>query len=92
MSEEDTSWSPTQRETVSDVTARVQQFLTWLCTQPSRNICVVSHGIWMETLLHRYAPGALHPDARVYNGDAHAVTLVARDGQVLRVSHMALIR
>lgn len=90
MQEADTHWSPTQRETWEDVAARIQDFLTWLCTRPERNICVVSHGVWIETCLHTYCPGALG-DRRVYNCDAYAVQLTSRNGKVLSLSNATLI-
>mmetsp|Transcript_25441 Transcript_25441/g.48206 ORF Transcript_25441/g.48206 Transcript_25441/m.48206 type:complete len:255 (+) Transcript_25441:113-877(+) len=92
MPEEDVYWSPTQRETYDNVRDRVQAFLQWLRTRPERNICVVSHGVWIETCLQAFGspPGALG-NRRVYNCDAYAVKLVSNEGRVLSLADVTLI-
>lgn len=91
MSETDHYWSPTQRESWQDVGARIQAFLAWLCQRPETNIVVVSHGVWIETCLGIYCPGALG-DRRVYNCDAYATTLLSQNGKVLRLTNVELIK
>ena len=91
MPEEDVYWSPTRRETYDHVRDRVHAFLRWLCTRSERNICVVSHGVWIETCLHAYGPPGILGDKRVYNCDAYAAKLVSHQGRVLRLSDVTLI-
>ena len=92
MSEADRYWSPSQREGYDDVAARVQSFLSWLCQRPETNIVVVSHGVWIETCLAVYSPGA-PGERRVYNCDAYATTLLSQsNGIVLRLSNVELVK
>lgn len=92
MSETDRYWTPTKRETWQDVGERIQAFLTWLCQQHRHAQCivVVSHGVWIETCLGIYSPGALG-DKRVHNCDAYATTLQSQNGKVLGLSNVRLI-
>ena len=90
MSELDKYWSPTQRENWQDVGNRVKAFLSWLCQRKEECIVVVSHGVWIETCLNNFSPGALG-DRRVYNCDAYATTLLSRNGQVLGLTDVKLV-
>jgi broad specificity phosphatase PhoE len=51
--DEDTWHNPERRETVREVAIRCDKFLTFLRSRPERNIVVVSHGVFLETLLNR---------------------------------------
>lgn len=51
--DEDTWHNPDRRETVREVSIRCDKFLHYLRTRPERNIVVVSHGVFLETLLNR---------------------------------------
>lgn len=51
--DEDTWHNPERRETVREVSIRCDKFLTMLRARPERNIVVVSHGVFLETLLNR---------------------------------------
>jgi hypothetical protein len=65
--------------------------------QPQTTIAVVSHGIWMETLLRLHAPqtmmissttsgeGPPRPMKRVYNTDAYLCEIVSRGGTFVRM-------
>jgi Histidine phosphatase superfamily (branch 1) len=97
MSEDDTAWQADSRESWHNVAQRVTQFLDWLVRQPQTTIAVVSHGIWMETLLRLHAPQAMMmpsntsgigpPPAakRVYNTDAYHCEIVSRGGTFVRM-------
>lgn len=51
--DEDTWHDPARRETVREVAIRGDKFLDILRGRPERNIAVVSHGVFLETLLNR---------------------------------------
>ena len=51
--DEDTWHDPDRRETVREVAQRCDQFLAVLRARPERNLVVVSHGVFLETLLNR---------------------------------------
>ena len=51
--DEDTWHDPDRRETVREVSLRCDQFLHVLRARPERNLVVVSHGVFLETLLNR---------------------------------------
>jgi broad specificity phosphatase PhoE len=51
--DEDTWHNPDRRETVREVAIRCDKFLNVLRARPERNIVVVSHGVFLETLLNR---------------------------------------
>ena len=51
--DEDTWHDPDRRETVREVSQRCDQFLAVLRARPERNLVVVSHGVFLETLLNR---------------------------------------
>ena len=72
FAEHDDLWTPHQRETLSNVQARVHAFLHWLAQRPELNIAVVTHGVWMEVLLQQFLT------TRVYNCHAYATEVVSR--------------
>lgn len=49
----DTWHNPDRRETVREVSIRCDKFLAVLRARPERNLVVVSHGVFLETLLNR---------------------------------------
>jgi len=49
----DTWHDPDRRETVREVAVRCDKFLALLRARPERNLVVVSHGVFLETLLNR---------------------------------------
>jgi broad specificity phosphatase PhoE len=51
--DEDTWHNPDRRETVREVSNRCDKFLAVLRARPERNLVVVSHGVFLETLLNR---------------------------------------
>lgn len=51
--DEDTWHNPDRRETVREVAIRCDKFLALLRARPERNVLVVSHGVFLETLLNR---------------------------------------
>lgn len=77
ITELDTDWSETSRETRQDVVRRVHSFFRWLIRQPHRSIAVVTHGVWMECALMESCPEVLNGGRkRVYNLDVYCGTLV----------------
>lgn len=63
--DEDTWHNPDRRETVREVSIRCDKFLAVLRARPERNLVVVSHGVFLETLLNRC--GLLCTDEPVKN-------------------------
>lgn len=51
----DTWHNPDRRETVREVSVRCDKMLAILRGRPERNLVVVSHGVFLETLLNRCA-------------------------------------
>ena len=71
MTEEDMKWRPDARESMQDVRARTGSFLGWLASRyQEETIGVVSHGVWIETLLLHCCPEVLgNGQRRVHNCD-----------------------
>eukprot|EP01082_Thalassiosira_pseudonana_P002397 g2012.t1 g2012 contig11:528268-529269(+) len=94
ITELDTDWSETSRETRQDVVRRVHSFFSWLIRQPHRSIAVVTHGVWMECALMESCPEVLNGGRkRVYNLDVYCGTLVGgerskNDGEVRNDLHL----
>lgn len=61
---EDTWWQPDRRELVSEVIARARAFVRFLYTRSERNIAVVSHGVFLETLVSADVLGLVDPAVR----------------------------
>ena len=62
--DEDTWWQVDRRELVSEVIARARAFVRFLYTRPERNIAVVSHGVFLETLVSADVLGLVDPAVR----------------------------
>eukprot|EP00957_Ditylum_brightwellii_P003390 257223-Ditylum_brightwellii.AAC.1 len=79
MSENDDCWKPDKRESWNDVIERVDDFFHWLSTRPEKVVVIISHGIWIETVLRWFCPSALGSDGkrRVYNADVYRGEFVA---------------
>lgn len=95
MTESDEAWTEDRRETWDDIAGRVRRFLAWLVAwrQSADNVVVVSHGVWIETLLHLQAPNVLgRSDRRVHNTDAYACECVSTGGSFLRLQNNHQIR
>jgi broad specificity phosphatase PhoE len=76
--DEDTWHNPDRRETVKEVAARCDRFLEVLRGRPERNIVVVSHGVFLETLLNRCAlvcPEEHVRDRRFENAEMRSIVL-----------------
>jgi len=78
LTENDTDWQPSVRETHHDVLRRIQNLFHWLLHQNNHdNIAIVTHGVWMECALLHYCPEVLEfGKMRVYNCDVYCGTLV----------------
>eukprot|EP00553_Chaetoceros_curvisetus_P001226 CAMPEP_0204619500 /NCGR_PEP_ID=MMETSP0717-20131115/5859_1 /ASSEMBLY_ACC=CAM_ASM_000666 /TAXON_ID=230516 /ORGANISM="Chaetoceros curvisetus" /LENGTH=174 /DNA_ID=CAMNT_0051633515 /DNA_START=32 /DNA_END=553 /DNA_ORIENTATION=+ len=94
MTEEDEAWRPDKRESLSEVRHRIDRFLVWLSWNQVHYVnngntsndvqgpfLVVSHGVWMESMLGKYCPSLLEGDKRVYNCDIYRATLVGQWGR-----------
>ena len=90
MEEEDTQWKDTVRENWNDVRQRITTFLSNLVKMNGTTIIVVSHGVWIETLLRTHCPQALG-DRRVSNCDAFACDCVSHYGQFARLENVVQI-
>mmetsp|Transcript_29327 Transcript_29327/g.32454 ORF Transcript_29327/g.32454 Transcript_29327/m.32454 type:complete len:101 (+) Transcript_29327:3-305(+) len=89
MPNNDESWKLEERETIQDVTSRVNRFLQWLCqTRWETNIVVVSHGVWIECCLHACSPQALASGDRVKNADLFVVECISINGQFQRFQNV----
>jgi hypothetical protein len=90
MTEDDSWWKHDERESVADVSARVDRFLAWLVQRPETFIAVISHGVWMETLFAKYevlvlGRGSDGRQRRVHNCDVFCCSIVSRDGMFVRI-------
>lgn len=88
---EDEAWQLTERESVTDVVNRVNQFLQWLLQRSETNIVVVSHGVWIECCFYAHCPQALQDGDRVRNGDLFAGECVSINGQFQRLENVRRI-
>lgn len=75
---QDTWHNPDRRETVREVSIRCDKFLTQLRARPERNIVVVSHGVFLETLLNRCGLAVTDDDVkakRFENAEMRSIVL-----------------
>ena len=91
MAERDEQWSPSTRETVTDVETRVQDFLDWLVQRNESNIFVVSHGVWIESCFDVHFPEVLQDGMRVYNCDCFWGEIVSQQGRFVRIQNLSKI-
>lgn len=91
MTEEDVAWRADRRESWNELSRRVEQFVAWLVQQGGDNVVIVSHGVWIETLLRTYAPAALGRDQRVHNTDAFACHFISENGIFVRIQNVQQI-
>jgi broad specificity phosphatase PhoE len=76
--DEDTWHNPDRRETVKEVATRCDRFIDILRGRPERNIVVVSHGVFLETLLNRcglVCPEEHVRDRRFENAEMRSIVL-----------------
>lgn len=76
-SDEDTWWQPDARETLADVARRAKKLLQFIWTLQATNIAIVSHGVFLETLLS--AATSAHPsltENRFGNAEVRVIALV----------------
>jgi broad specificity phosphatase PhoE len=85
MTENDDAWKPFHRESWADIQTRVARFLAWLVQRPESCVAVVSHGVWIETLLRAYAPEVLEGGQRVHNCDVFCCHILSKDGAFVRI-------
>ena len=86
LEEDDLVWRPESRESWEDLRARSQDFLKWLVARPQSCIAVITHGVWLESLLD------LPVGVRVHNGDAYACEVEIGPQESFRItktSHVA---
>ncbi len=96
MTEQDEAWRSDKRESLSEVQHRIDRFLVWLSWNQvhhyvksgdtNNNIqqgpyLIVSHGVWIESMLEKYCPSLLEGNKRVYNCDIYRVTLIGQWGR-----------
>jgi broad specificity phosphatase PhoE len=62
--DEDTWHNPEKRETVREVALRCDKMLDVLRARQERNIALVSHGVFLETLLNRCSLACVSEDVR----------------------------
>lgn len=76
-SDEDTWWQPDVRETLADVARRARKLLQFIWTLQATHIAIVSHGVFLETLLS--AATSAHPSLtqhRFGNAEVRVIALV----------------
>jgi len=91
MTEDDTYWHPTNRETMTAMRQRIAEFMHDLCKYEEDNIVVVSHGVWIEACLHLLAPAILEGGKkRVYNCNMFFAECIsdADTGQFMRLDNV----
>lgn len=84
---EDPLWSPTHRECMNDVVRRVDELWNWVVQRPESTIFVVSHGVFIESLLHAYS-NVLQDGTRIYNCDCYWGEVVSQQGQFVRFQNV----
>jgi broad specificity phosphatase PhoE len=79
MTEMDNLWQDDRRETIQELTERIETFFNTVVAQrPEHTIVVVTHGVWIETCLYRYCPQVLgYGKQRVYNCDMFSMDCVS---------------
>jgi broad specificity phosphatase PhoE len=96
MTEIDEGWQPDWRESIENVTNRIQAFFAWLAKRPERRIAIVSHGVWIECMLMHYCPHVLqYGQIRVYNCDIYSgdcLSVVSADKTETRLENMRKIQ
>ena len=60
-SDEDSLHDDHRRETIREVASRAHKFLDFVRSRPERNIAIVSHGVFLETLIGGYVLGVVDP-------------------------------
>jgi broad specificity phosphatase PhoE len=75
MSEFDTLWSKTNRETMHDLQQRIERFMIWFLPSYDNDdiVILITHGVWIETMIQMYNPlwSATSTTKRIYNADMH---------------------
>jgi broad specificity phosphatase PhoE len=93
MTETDIAWSPTSRETVTQIHQRIAKFLESLTQRPETNIVVFTHGVWIEACLNAYCPETLdHGKRRVYNCDIFVGDCISEDGKFKALQNMRILK
>lgn len=91
MTETDEAWSPTIRESITQLETRISQFLQYVAKLPQTNIVVVTHGVFIEALVYSHCPEALPNGRRVYNCDAIIGDCVSENGVYKGLEGMSLL-
>jgi broad specificity phosphatase PhoE len=88
MTERDELWSDSTRESFDDVIERVSHFLNWVVQREETNICVVSHGVWIEACFQAYFPDMLRGGRRVHNCDFFQGQVISRNASFVRLQNL----
>uniref|UniRef100_A0A7S2VAL3 Phosphoglycerate mutase (2,3-diphosphoglycerate-dependent) n=1 Tax=Entomoneis paludosa TaxID=265537 RepID=A0A7S2VAL3_9STRA len=92
MTEKDELWNERQRETLVNIESRAASFLRKVCRLQENSIVVVSHGVFLEVLLHKFDPQALAGNRRVHNCDAfYSECVSSASGAFLRLQNSRLM-
>lgn len=92
MNENDDLWKDNERETWNDIEIRVDEYIQWQIQRNESNIIIVSHGVFLERFLQKFAPTLFNNDShrRVYNLDAYAMECISSSSSI-RVENVQLI-
>ncbi|TXG52619.1 hypothetical protein EZV62_021788 [Acer yangbiense] len=77
-SEDDILWKADTRETMKEVTDRGKKFIEWLWTRQEKEIAVVSHGIFLQEILHTLVNDPSMNTTRFQNCEIRSVVIVDR--------------
>ena len=89
--QENDDWRPDKREHFRDVIARVNHFLSQLVKRSEENICVVSHGVWMECCFRVHDPSILANGKRVRNCDMFVAECISENGNFIALQNVTQI-
>jgi broad specificity phosphatase PhoE len=88
MTDRDEQWSDSTRESFDDVIKRVSQCFQWVVQREESNICIVSHGVWIEACFQAFFPDMLRGGTRVHNCDFFQGQLVSRNASFVRLQNL----
>lgn len=91
MTETDEAWSPTSRESITQLESRISLFLDYVVKLPETNVVVVTHGVFIEALMYAHCPEALPNARRVYNCDTIIGDCLSENGVYKGLQGMRLL-
>eukprot|EP00808_Paulinella_micropora_P017589 g28797.t1 len=73
--EEDSRWSPDQRESPRSVSDRGYEFLLWLRSRPEQQVVIATHSAWLFTLLNTVVDCSAEHKTWFFTGELRSMVL-----------------